>query len=256
MNKLIFLVIFSLAIWHVNSLNQGTNVTPGLFPSFVMVFVPAPVTACGGVILNQNHVLTLASCVLNANFAIQPLAQVSVLAGHVNFNQTAPRLQTSAIYINPRYNPFTFDSDLAVIRTATNFNFPTVGNPTIAPGVLNEEIAFDSQPCNVAALNRNTNTVQTIAPPILNRDLCNDLALNLGRITEGMICAGQTTAGPGVCNHNMGGILYCNGIVTGILNSGYGCGQANNPGVYIQTRFFNDWIRQQFTRSDTVERFP
>lgn len=193
---------------------------------------------------------------LNANFVVHPINQVSVVAGVITFNLTAPRLQTSAIYTHPRYNPFTFDSDLAVIRTMTNFVFPNVAVPAIAPGRLNDQIAFDTQPCNLAAWNRNNNFQQTIAPPIINREQCTELAINLGRITEGMICAGQLTAGPGVCNHNIGAVLYCNGAVTGILNSGYGCGAANNPGTYIQTRFFNDWIDEQLRRQDTLERLP
>lgn len=257
-------LILLLAIWQgVDSLQGGTNVPAGQFPSFVSIFVPTPTGVCGGAIINQNHVVTVAACMLNTNFLLLPANQVSVLPGFININMTAPRVQVFAIYTHPQYNPFTFNNDIAVIRTLANFNFPTVANPTFAAGILNEQIAFDTQICNLAAWNRNTNLLQTIAPPIVNRDQCTELAINQGRITDGMLCAGVLTTGPGVCAPNIGAILYCDGRITGILNSGFGCGAANNPGVYIQTRFYRAWINEQMQRQDVppansnpLERFP
>lgn len=52
---------------------------------------------------------------------------------------------------------------------------------------------------------------------------------------------------------NKGGGLFCNDEFTGILSNGIGCGAANQPGVYTQVRFFNDWIEQQFLRTDIPE---
>lgn len=77
MFNLKFLFLFSLAVWQVNSLQGGTNAVLGQFPSFITVFVPAPTTICGGAILNANHVLTLAMCMLNANLLLHPANQVS-----------------------------------------------------------------------------------------------------------------------------------------------------------------------------------
>lgn len=200
---------------------------------------------------------------LNTNFLTLPSNQVSILPGFNNINQTAPRVNVFAIYTHRQYNPFNFNNDIAVIRTLTNFNFPTTQPTLFAPGILNEQIAFDTQVCNVAAWNRNNNLLQTIAPPIVNRDQCTELAVNQGRITESMLCAGILTAGPGVCAPNIGAILYCDGRITGILNSGFGCGAANNPGVYTQIRFHQAWINEQMQRQDVppanqnpLERFP
>lgn len=49
---------------------------------------------------------------------------------------------------------------------------------------------------------------------------------------------------------NKGGALFCNDEFTGILSNGISCGAVNQPGVYTQVRFFNDWIDQQFLRTD------
>ena len=98
----------------------------------------------------------------------------------------------------------------------------------------------------------------------MNRDQCNGLAVNFGRITETMICAGALTTGNGMCAFNRGGSLYCNGRLEGVLSSGFSCGTiANNPGVYTQTRFYSEWIEAQMRRQDIppanvspIERLP
>lgn len=264
MMKIKFLILLSLAVWQgANALQGGTNAAIGQFPSFVSIFLPTTTAICGGAILNQNHVLTTTQCMLNPQFLLLPANQVQVLPGSNNINMTAPRTQVFAIYTHPQYNPFNFDNDVAVIRTLTPINFPNTLPVLVAPGILNEQIAFDTQVCVLAAWNRNNNLLQTISPPIVNREQCTELAANQGRITETMICAGVLTAGPGVCIPNVGAILYCDGRITGILNSGYGCGAANNPGVYMQTRFYQRWITEQMQRQDVpaansnpLERFP
>lgn len=80
---------------------------------------------------------------------------------------------------------------------------------------------------------------------------------NAGRIQEEMLCAG-TLIGTGtppvaeaVCRGNIGGGLYCNGRITGILSFGLGCGNINQPGVYMQPRFYRGWIQQQIDRTDS-----
>lgn len=50
----------------------------------------------------------------------------------------------------------------------------------------------------------------------------------------------------------MGGGLFCNNQLTGILSFGLGCGVANSPPpVYTNVQMFNAWINQQFLRTDS-----
>lgn len=51
---------------------------------------------------------------------------------------------------------------------------------------------------------------------------------------------------------SIGSGLFCNNELTGVLSFGLGCGAANNAAVFTQIRFFENWIRQQFTRNDTI----
>lgn len=76
---------------------------------------------------------------------------------------------------------------------------------------------------------------------------------NPNRALESMMCAGATAnVLESTCVGNVGGGLYFNGQVVGILALGTGCGAANHPGIYIQTRLYLNWMGQQLTRTDTV----
>lgn len=54
-----------------------------------------------------------------------------------------------------------------------------------------------------------------------------------------------------ICNYLIG--LYCNNALTGVLTFGQSCGAVNLPGVYMDVRQYNDWIVQQFTRTDNPQ---
>uniref|UniRef100_A0A182QPL8 Peptidase S1 domain-containing protein n=1 Tax=Anopheles farauti TaxID=69004 RepID=A0A182QPL8_9DIPT len=232
----------------------GTNTVNGQFPSIVAVGVPAPPNNafCGGVILNENHVLTSARCVLTAQNTLLFPNQLNIISGMLQLNFAAPRIGITAVYVHPQYNPFTFEHNLAVLRTSSNFFFPVQPIPNLDFALLYEEVPFDGQPCQAAGWNNATASPvqQFISVPILNRDTCNGLAIHLGNIREAMVCAGGTNAGPGVCASNLGTGLFCEGRLAGILSTGLGCGQANSPGVYMQIRFYLPWIREQFARQD------
>lgn len=105
--------------------------------------------------------------------------------------------------------------------------------------------------CLVVAWNTNNGFQQALDVPIINRDQCNTLPLNFGRVAESSLCAGIIGTGSGVCEFNRGASLYCNNRFEGVLSSGYSCGTvANNPGVYTQIRFFMPWIEEQVRRQD------
>jgi len=264
MFQLTNIFLLCIGVWQVSALSGGRNSIVGEFPAFVGIVLPTTNQLCGASILNQNHVLTAANCMLTNNFLLWAPNQISVMSGSNTINFGLPRIQVQAIYVHPQFNPFTFTNDIAVVRTQTDFNFPQVTVPLVAPTEISARIAFDSQNCVVAAWNTGNNFQQALNVPIINRDQCNGLPINFGRITESMLCAGVLTTGSGVCPINMGGSLYCNGRLEGVLSSGFSCGtQANNPGVYTQVRFYIPWIEEQMRRQDIppanvspIERLP
>ena len=61
-----------------------------------------------------------------------------------------------------------------------------------------------------------------------------------GDIADSMICAGE--AGKDSCQGDSGGPMTCDGFLCGIVSWGYGCADANYPGVYTEVSYFVDWI--------------
>lgn len=104
---------------------QGTNAVTGQFPFMVALNIQNNPTQafCGGVIVNQNHVLTAASCLLlNGTRSLMAANQMTVLFGTVQSVWTSPVAQVQALYIHPQYNPYNFDNDIGVVRVSPEFN--------------------------------------------------------------------------------------------------------------------------------------
>jgi secreted trypsin-like serine protease len=234
-----------------NAMTGGSNTAVGAWPSFVSVVLPSNVI-CGGILIEPSAVLTTAACLLNTNFQLLNPSQVSVLTGVTVINFALPRTVARALYVHPQFNPFTGENDIGLIRLAANIALPGIEtqNPVVGLAQLNAGIIADNVVCNAVAWNNLNNIQQQINAAMINRDVCNALPLNFGRIAESQMCAGQLGAGAGVCVGNRGGALYCNGRATGILIGGFGCGAANNPGIYTQIRFYRQWINEQLLRQD------
>jgi len=260
---------------HLEALNGTGNAVPfmtggqlapaGAFPSVVSIQTPtAPLAHCNGVIINQNHILTSCRCVVNdQNQLINPF-WLRIIAGDLNIMQPSYRrivTTVTHIYAHPQFNPTTGGNDIAVLRVANPFPFP---HNTIDIATRNNRVLFNGQDCRVAgwgaaaatgtlAQMQLVPTQRVINIPILDRDACNAANVYAGRVLENMICAGHLAANANtVCNGNLGAGLFCNEELAGILSFGFSCGQANQPAVFTQTRFFDGWITQQLVRTDVV----
>jgi len=68
----------------------------------------------------------------------------------------------------------------------------------------------------------------------------------LGRLSENMICGGRE--GEDTCQGDSGGPLICKVgdiyTLTGVTSFGYGCGEAQKPGVYVKVSNFLPWINK------------
>lgn len=134
----IFLVC--LAASQVTAMVGGRNSLSGEFPAFVGIVLPLSSQICGASIFNRNHVLTAANCMLSNNNLLLAPNQLSIIHGSLSINFNLPRVSVQAIYVHPQYNPFTFENDIAVVRTASDFIFPQVPIPIVAPADISERI--------------------------------------------------------------------------------------------------------------------
>ncbi|XP_058061607.1 trypsin alpha-3-like [Anopheles bellator] len=238
----------------------GTVAVPGQFGSAVILETPFIAQNCMATVLNRQHVLTAASCVMNpTTFAMINPFWLRIIAGDVNIVPMSVRRVVRSVmrsYVHPNYNRLTDNNNIAVLRVSEMF--PEFHN-TIEPALLNTRLLPDNTPCQFAGwgatANQPTAAVRTaqywIPQPTLATASCNAANVHNNRVQGTMICAGALAAtANSVCLGNMGGGLYCNGQLTGVLAFGLGCGVANQPGVYIDVRQYTQWIQSQFTRTD------
>jgi hypothetical protein len=83
---------------------------------------------------------------------------------------------------------------------------------------------------------------------VMNRDTCAGVNfVHANRIADSQMCVTtSTSAAP--CAGNLGSGLYCDGLLTGVLTGGITCNAT--PAVFHQVRAYNQWIEEQFIRTD------
>lgn len=240
----------------------GRSATLGEFAPSCSIDTPFSVH-CNGVVVNNRHILTTASCVMNGTALAHP-AWIRVVCGNNNLFVASPgRFVSTVSHVYPHdgFVPNTNNNDLAILRLTEIIPFPS---NHIEPAVFNNQPIADGVQCwyagwGRAAMASNVLVVdkRVISAPIVNRNTCNGGTMaNPNRALESMMCAGMTAASGTVaqatCTGNVGGALYCDNQVVGILALGTGCGAFNHPGIYIQTRLYQTWMNQQIARTDTI----
>uniref|UniRef100_A0A182YFJ8 Uncharacterized protein n=1 Tax=Anopheles stephensi TaxID=30069 RepID=A0A182YFJ8_ANOST len=267
----IFLVCLAIAIPHIRAdsaqsevvdraprLLGGTNAPWGQFPSAVSINTTFNLH-CGGAVVDRQHVLTAAQCVFNANQRLIDPYWITVRAGDIALAPVGARRQTrkvTQIFVHPQFNIRTLENDVAVLRLDRPYELPSntinVANRTrrIVPNGANCQ--FAGWGASAAAVNAPVNVLQRFLPMTVNdRDTCNQATMHAGRVQESQLCAGNTGASNNAapCNGNAGTGLYCERVLVGTLSFGINCGIANNPPIFTQVRFYNDWIDRQFNQT-------
>lgn len=120
---LLFLVIGASAFQVKEQLPEefllgGLETSFGQFPAAAYIVSPER-ELCGATVLNANHVLTLAQCVLNATHNTINPRLVRVHAGVLDLDSVSPHRQTrlgDVIFVHPNFKAHSLENDVAVIR--------------------------------------------------------------------------------------------------------------------------------------------
>jgi trypsin len=152
---------------------------------------------CGGLILNANHILTAASCVMDRNFNLLATSNLLVRGGNLVLASTEI-LRVSRIFVHRQYNPFNHLNNLAVLRLEVAINF---ANSTYKAADLNSNIVPETSECEVPGWYVNNGqalqNLQYTITNVTNRDMCSNVVQQI--LGESMICAAVATDQAAVC---------------------------------------------------------
>lgn len=126
---------------------------------------------------------------------------------------------------------------------------------TVEVAIRQTRIVRNGAPCHLVAFGRTSSASITwraqqiaLALNVLDRDNCAGVNFpHANRIADKLMCT-QTSNNATPCAGNLGSGLYCDGFLTGVLTGRIECNAT--PAVFQQVRAFNEWMEEQFTRTD------
>ncbi|XP_077566283.1 ovochymase-1 [Stigmatopora nigra] len=206
----------------------------------------AGMPACGGTILSQFWVVSVAHCFKRFHRA----SFWTALAGKHNLDDPDEKGQqvvgVAAIVSHHRYNSGSKEFDVALLRLERALTFGSSVRPIhvwTTPLPTWEKCAvtgWGSTQENGPRVSR----LQEVNVTVLTSDLCRRYYKR--RIRARMFCAGQEEGGVDACQGDSGGPLSCYAdgrfYLLGVVSWGVGCGQDRKPGVYTQLGPYAHWI--------------
>lgn len=210
---------------------------------------------CGCALLSENWAITAAHCVENVSPDDLLLRMGEYDLGSTDEPQGHVDRKVQIVASHPKFDPKTFEYDLALLR----FYEPVEFSPNVIPICIPEEDQeLVGETAWVTGWGRLyeegplPSTLQEVSLPIIDNAECEGMYRDAGyieHIPAIFICAGYKKGGKDSCEGDSGGPMVVQRqdgrfILSGIISWGIGCAEENQPGVYTRISEFRDWIEQ------------
>ncbi|XP_053332875.1 coagulation factor VII-like [Clarias gariepinus] len=205
---------------------------------------------CGGVILNNEWILTGAHCVWQLDSS-----QLQVTVGEHNLaviEDTEQIRSVSKVLIHPLYNHTITDADIALLRLHENITLGKYVIPICLPSARGTFFRTLSTVRNSVVSGWGRLSQHGPQPDVLQRLQVPRVPLEECRahsglnLTNNMLCAGFKEGKRDSCQGDSGGPLVTQynkiWFLTGIVSWGKGCARADMYGVYTRVAVFVEWI--------------